>query len=826
LALPNQGTWVLTFHTNGKYDCAYEGPLNLPGHSGTWEALNDQWKTESTAGTPWRDGGEYQFIDADSVLMSGKLGTATWVRRKGGGAAKPQNTGNEKRISEQVVPAGGTVTRVAPLVAAAKGLAKTWQADAALVSMVVKTEYDGRLQLKNVMTPANQYGGYVTMNFNSLTANKMQTYVLDPSGRVVAQIVMPTPGSHIAPIPEPFLDLDDAIAKARENGLKMPKAGEKSFIDARLDGIRGEFGKPNSATWTVSGWDFSGPAPTALGEPVTLAAASGSVTTWKKESGHLDREKLIDELRRGKTLARDPRRELEVYRREADAMAAKWNAELKLSEIGLQGRNPNKLEIERIEFFYYRPVPEGWSIFQVKVFGVKEGMLVQGEEVAQLLSKEEYKLQSAPEKFLTPGEALFRLAKLDPKWNEQQLMLRLIFGGSTPDDGAAGEEKAAGNDDFPEEVKKVLRSRWLWVTEGSRASRQRSGMFTYNVDGAAVFAIDAITGEPLLSPEIVAGKKPSGPEIKGVDPALVGTWKGTHLVAGQDVMVTIRFSADGEAKMNMEAAALKRDITFTVAAEKGKCTIRSPEGEVERGTYQFPDRDTLHWMEGAETLKLKRVGEVARGGTPEVPTMPTKVDRALVGVWQGTSAALGMKLTISFAASGEYILDFEEDNGKSSQSAGAVQAGGGKFSWTSPMDDSAKEPEKGTYRLSDASTLSWTPTGGGDLLPKTWKRVSATPRPRVDPRLIGTWQGTPDGKEENRVTMRISAEGGYSFAANKDQGEQRPLSDSVLAAEKKWTVKAGKKTQTGTYTIVDDTTLTWAVHGGAAVTLKRVSAKP
>ena len=77
------------------------------------------------------------------------------------------------------------------------------------------------------------------------------------------------------------------------------------------------------------------------------------------------------------------------------------------------------------------------------------------------------------------------------------------------------------------------------------------------------------------------------------------------------------------------------------------------------------------------------------------------------------------------------------------------------------------------------------------------------------------------------MTLRISAEGGYSFAANKDQGEQRPLSDTVLAAEKKWTVKtAAKKVQTGTYDLIDDTTLTWNVHGGVTVKLKRVTAHP
>lgn len=62
-----QGTWVLRFEANGKYECTNEGPLNLPGHSGTYEAGGDRWKTESNAGTPWTDGGEE---DADRYLYT------------------------------------------------------------------------------------------------------------------------------------------------------------------------------------------------------------------------------------------------------------------------------------------------------------------------------------------------------------------------------------------------------------------------------------------------------------------------------------------------------------------------------------------------------------------------------------------------------------------------------------------------------------------------------------------------------------------------------------------------------------------------------------
>jgi hypothetical protein len=734
--VPGQGVWVLRFDANGKYEYTNEGPFNLPGHSGIYEAGGDHWKTQSTSGTPWTDGGDYQFVDADSMLMSGKLGTATWVRRKGGGAAKPQNANNEKRISDQMAAPGAPVSKVAPLVSAAKTLAKTWQADAALVTMVIKAGADGLLDLKNMQSANNQNGVFVAMNFYSPSAGQVRTYGLDPSGRVVAQGPAMPPGTEITPIPEPFLDLDDALTKARQNGLNPLKSNDKSFIDARISGVKGEYGRPNSAIWKISSWDFSGPVPAPVGEPIELTASTGTVTTWEKESGQLDRQRLVEELRQGKALPLDPRRELAAYRKEADAMAGKWSPELKLSEIAIQGHNPGaKFEIDHLEFFYYRLVPDGWSIFRVLVFGVKGGMLMQGGETDNVLPKANYNLQPAPDKLLPPNEALTKLEKLNPQWDEQHISLRLIFGGSLPPDEKktpGGEGKPGADADIPADVLKAIRASWLWVSEGKRgAGTEKSGIFIYKVDNTEVFIIDAMTGQPLMSPEIIAAKKPPEPKM--------------------------------------------------------------PEPKVAR-------------EESA-----------------------SKIDLALVGMWQGTSAALGMKLTISFAPSGEYILDFEEDNGKSSQSFGMVQAGGGKFSWASPLDDDPKggKPERGSYKLSDASTLMWTPAGGGDLLPKSWKRVAATPRPKVDSRLVGTWQGTSDGKMENRTTLRISADGGYSCAANRDQGEQRPLSDTVLAAEKKWTVKtAAKKVQTGTYILIDDTTLSWTVHGGVTVKLNRVTAHP
>jgi HEAT repeat protein len=81
LGVQGTWTWVWKIDAKGKYEFIIEGPGDLPGHSGTLEARDGKWKLQSTAGTQWTDGGTFQFVDRDTVSMTGNLGTATWKRR-------------------------------------------------------------------------------------------------------------------------------------------------------------------------------------------------------------------------------------------------------------------------------------------------------------------------------------------------------------------------------------------------------------------------------------------------------------------------------------------------------------------------------------------------------------------------------------------------------------------------------------------------------------------------------------------------------------------------------------------------------------------------
>ncbi len=728
LSVPGQGTWVLKFNANGTYQCTNEG-TNLPGHSGTFEAADGKWKTQSTAGTPWSDGGPYQFIDSNHVTMTGKLGTAVWIRRTTG---PPNSDKGKGSVSDTPGPPAGSalLSKIIPLVSQARELAKAWQKDAALVGIFVKADAEGRVDLKNLMSPTNQHGGAVTLQFYSAAARQVQPYGIDPSGRIVAQGPAMPPGTEIVPIPDSFLDLDEAVAKAREAGLRLPKADGKRFIDARITGVQGISGKPDSAIWKVSAFDMSGAYPIAIGQPIELAAGSGAQTTWEKESGHEERGLLAEELSRGKYLPYDPRRELSAYRKEADALAAKWNAGLKLTgdaalklcEIEIDGKYVDRqLEIGSLEMFYFRPTNEAWSIFKVAAFGTTDEernrqhvMLIRGEESSAVIPKASLHPQAVPQKYLSPAEAVAKLSELDPRWSSERIFLRLVFGGSRP----AGVDEALDiGFELPVDLPEAARTKWLWGSYGKRAAgKQRAGIFTYNLGASVYFAIDAVTGEGLIWPDR-DGEPPTG-----VDPALVGTWRApTTDPAYPNIKGTVIFviAADSEFVMRVEGDdGESEQMNARIAAANGKCAVTFPDGRVEIGTYRLDDSNTLTWTEGEAPLTMKRVSN----NLQEKPfAIPKKNDPALVGVWQAnvTDVKPSVRMTLSVSGSGQFIDTAETSTG-AKQFTATIEVANGEFLLKSPTNAA----RTGTYRLIDAKTLTWSYEGER---PVTFKRIADNP---------------------------------------------------------------------------------------------------
>ena len=725
LAIPGQGTWVMKFDAKGTYECTNESPLNLPGHSGRFEAVGGQWKTESTAGVPWTDGGPYQFVDDHTVLMTGKLGVGTWVRRA---SAPTQDRG--KGGGGQKAPARDALklSKIAPLVGKAREQATKWQKDAVLVGIFVKAGSDGRVDLANLMSFTNQSGGSITLQLYSAAARLVQMYGVDQSGGVSPQGPPMPPGTEIVPIPEPFLDLDEAIAKARESGLMLPKADGKSFLDARITGVQGMYGKPNSAIWKISAVDMGGAYP-VVGKEVELSATTGTQTTHEKESGQLERSLLADELSKGKLLPYDPRRDFSTYRKEGDSLAAKWNAglkldkdsALKLGEVEVRAtERGGKLDIHHVGLRYFRPVQEGWAIFEVVAFGTtdekdytKQLMLVKGEELNKVIPKANLHAEPVPEKSLAPDAALAKLAKLDPRWPGEDRDVRLSYCGNPPL-GLEYQTQGACQD-LPDDTTKRARNKWLWVTFGERTQRQRSGGFAYDQPNSITLAIDAVTGEPLITEDDLKSKPPEVVVPPGVDPALVGAWKTTLTAGGETGTMTLRISPNADCVIVLEKDGDSNQLKATLAASGGKFTFQIAGTEPENGTYAIVDANTLTWMSGDASYTFKRVSS----NPQEMPLgIPKQSDPGVVGVWQGKLVD-SARVTVSISASGRFIETAESAN-DAKQLIGTIEVANGKFRVKAPNDVF----RAGTYRLVDPHALTWTYEG---LDPVTLKRIAANP---------------------------------------------------------------------------------------------------
>jgi hypothetical protein len=71
--------WVWNIRENSTYDFHAEGPGDTPSHSGTFSASKGKYTLISTT-MAWNDSGTYQLAGDDTLVASGRLGTASWRR--------------------------------------------------------------------------------------------------------------------------------------------------------------------------------------------------------------------------------------------------------------------------------------------------------------------------------------------------------------------------------------------------------------------------------------------------------------------------------------------------------------------------------------------------------------------------------------------------------------------------------------------------------------------------------------------------------------------------------------------------------------------------
>jgi Caspase domain len=82
LLVPNpQGvsTWYLDIRANGSYAFWATGPGAAAPHSGSASFVDGKWSTNSPS---WTDGGTYQFPNSNTMMATGRLGTAAWQRKQ------------------------------------------------------------------------------------------------------------------------------------------------------------------------------------------------------------------------------------------------------------------------------------------------------------------------------------------------------------------------------------------------------------------------------------------------------------------------------------------------------------------------------------------------------------------------------------------------------------------------------------------------------------------------------------------------------------------------------------------------------------------------
>lgn len=574
--------WQLEIAASGAYTFSIRSATTQPGHSGTFTASGGRWNLTSTAGTPWTDGGAYEFADQDTVVLTGKLGAARWTRRRAAGA--------------ESTPAGAasprSVARVMPCVVEALALARAWRADAVVTGVFVKAGADGRVDLERLIDPQNPHGGYLAIYVHSPAAAAARTYGIERSGHVAAQGPEVPAAGILVPIPGSVLDLDEALAKARERGFSPPPADGRSFIDANLAGVTGAPGRPDAAIWAITAVDMSGAHPSP-GARVTIDAATGVETTREELSGQRDRERLADELRRGRTHPLS-QRDWAFYRQEADAFAASWDPTLRFCGVELSGKpSSGRFEMDRATFVYVTPpgAPGSASLLSVGMFPTGEGMLIRVDEFDHRLGPQDPAPPAAPEAILAPEAAAARLLAVDPRIPVDPMILTLVSGDALSG-GIRSEASRAGRD-LPPALAEAMKGRFLWIGRSMRIPRQGiGGLLVCGARDLDDVAIDAASGEPFLRRGAAASKGPRGP--RRVDPAIVGAWSAT--LHGRDM--TMELGAAGEISVFLTVAGSRGNgLRGALDASGGRWEVESSDGEVYTGAYRLIDGDTLEWTD-------------------------------------------------------------------------------------------------------------------------------------------------------------------------------------------------------------------------------------
>lgn len=180
------------------------------------------------------------------------------------------------------------------------------------------------------------------------------------------------------PLPDQFLSLPEAVVYARQKGFKDQRFGASLKVF--------ETGIP--------GWSFISTGKAIISKALVIDAGTGSSTTYDEATGLAAQERLAEAMKQPKPLPSDAAKTYGPMRRHADAMAAEWHPEMRLTHINLYGSaHIGRLSI-KVAYFDYQSPPEKGKVRRVRVEvrdgeihswlpGFKSDSLIKGEPMLQ-----------------------------------------------------------------------------------------------------------------------------------------------------------------------------------------------------------------------------------------------------------------------------------------------------------------------------------------------------------------------------------------------------------------------------------------------------------
>ena len=252
------GTWILDFRPefDGRYRTRFTGPAPVPDETGVIEAVDGRWSVVKDDGTT--DAGRFVFVTDDVVSFTGRGGTVVWQRESSlpSGptvfAAPPDAagaTGKPPALPRVSPPAVGPTADWPPgdlpgQAAALHVRAREWRADAVLEGIEADLLGSGSAVVSNLDTPA----GRATLKFLFCSPADRRRWVISPGLAFGETFESESPRCEAARTPPPdFMDLPDAVARARDRGLVdgNPQSASLSYVT----GVEGE--APTGWMWRI-----------------------------------------------------------------------------------------------------------------------------------------------------------------------------------------------------------------------------------------------------------------------------------------------------------------------------------------------------------------------------------------------------------------------------------------------------------------------------------------------------------------------------------------------------------------------------------------------